>query len=237
MIAKTLLLFAAAFGLSPAARGQQAGDGPIQLRAVLHDPAHPVADLFILDQSGNRVKLDLQIGGLSNPQTTRPVAGKVLFFTTGSTDPKSPQADLAASISVPPILKNAIFILVPAPGKNPPFRAVLIDDSAQSFSKGESCVLNLVPMETAIEVGEHKLQVLPGKVTRVPVVKKVTEFNMAQTNFHFKEGGSWVTFTERKVQYLNDFRRIFIVSATPGASQPFVTTILDTAPATAPANP
>jgi hypothetical protein len=40
-----------------------------------------------------------------------------------------------------------------------------------------------------------------------------------------------VPFTERQLQFLNAYRRLFIVHATPGALQPSVTTIVDTAPA------
>jgi hypothetical protein len=237
MIVRTSLLIAAVLGLPFAALGQPNGDAPIQLRAVLHDPANPTADLFIPDQSGTPVKLDLQIAALSNTQITKPVNGKVFFYSTASVDPENPSASLAATMSVPPTLKRAIAVLVRAPGKTPRFRVVLIDDSSRGFPKGESRVLSLIPVEAAIEVGEHKLQVLPAKVTRVPAVKKVDEFNRAQTNFHYKDESSWVTFTERQLQYLDDFRRIFVISATPGASKPFVTTILDTAPAVLPAEP
>jgi hypothetical protein len=51
---------------------------------------------------------------------------------------------------------------------------------------------------------------------------------MAQTNFYYQQAGSWVPFTERQLQYLDDYRRIFLVYATPGAVQPSVTTIVDT---------
>jgi hypothetical protein len=231
MITKFLSILIAASGLLTTVHGQQSTHGPVRLRAVLHDPAHPAADLFIRDQGGNRVKLELRPGDFSGPQITLPVDGKVLFYSTGSTDSKDPQAGLVATMSVPPTLKSAISILVPVPGKNPSFRTVLIEDTPDSFRKGESRVLSLVPVETAIEIGEHKLQIMPGKLTRVPVVKKVSGFNMAQTNFHFKEGASWVTFTERQLQFLDDIRRVFIISATPGATRPYVTTIVDTAPA------
>ena len=37
-------------------------------------------------------------------------------------------------------------------------------------------------------------------------------------------------FTERQLQYLDACRRLFILHATPGALQPTITTIVDTAP-------
>jgi len=43
-----------------------------------------------------------------------------------------------------------------------------------------------------------------------------------------------VAFTERQLQFLHEFRRIFIVHLTPGATFPIVTTIVDTAPPVVP---
>jgi len=64
----------------------------------------------------------------------------------------------------------------------------------------------------------------------VPAVSKVNDFNMAQTNFYYQQGGSWVAFTERQLQFLDACRRLFIVHVTPGAITPTVTTIVDIAP-------
>lgn len=239
MTARTSILVAATLGLSAIARAQNGNDAPpIQIRAVLHDPAHPPADLFIPDPSGNAVKLNLQPANLSSSQETKPLNGTILFYNTDAVDPEKPMENLAATLKVPRDLKRAIVILVPGPpGSKPAFRAILIDDSARGFSNGESQVLSLVPVQTAIEAGEHKLQIRPGKLTRVPAVKKRDEYNIAQTNFYYKEGASWVIFTERQLQFLDQFRRIFIISAPPGASQPFITTIVDTAVPPAPAGP
>ncbi len=231
MTFRKFLIPIAILGLSAVARAQQGGgDASIQIRAVLHDPAHPVVDLYVPDQGGVPVQLNMSPGSLSDAKITKPVNGTVLFYNTGAFDPKKPMENLAATIAVPQNVKRAIVILVPGPpDSKPALRCVLIDDSPQGFAKGESKVLSLIKVETAIEAGEHKLPVLPGKITNVPAVKKLNEFKMAQTNFYYKEGTSWVAFTERQLQYVDQFRRIFIISATPGATQPFVTTIVDTA--------
>jgi hypothetical protein len=96
-------------------------------------------------------------------------------------------------------------------------------------------VLPFIGIETAIQAGEHRLPVHPGKITTVPPVKKVNEYMMAQTNFYYQQGDAWVPFTERQLQYLDACRRIFIVHATPGALQPTVITIVDTAVSVTPA--
>jgi hypothetical protein len=85
-------------------------------------------------------------------------------------------------------------------------------------------------METTLEAGEHKLTIPPGGITRVPPVRKVDEFNMAPTNFNYQQSGSSVVFSQRQLQFLDALRRLFIIHVTPGALQPTVTTIADTAP-------
>ncbi len=231
MIIRILISAITTLGLSPAVHAQNDPNAaPIQIRAVLHDPAHPVMDLFIQDPSGSAVKLDLKRANLSPAQMTRPVDGRILFYNSGAVDPKKPMENLAATLKVPPGLNRVIVILIP----NPPdskfaLHTVLIDDTAKGFPKGESRILSMIPVEVGIQAGEHRLRAEPGRVTRIPAVEKRNEFNIAQTSFYYKKDDSWVVFTERQVQYLDKFRRIFLVSVPPGGGHPYITTIVDTA--------
>jgi hypothetical protein len=211
---------------------QKEAAAPVQIRAVLHDPVHPTAELFYADRKGVVVKLDFRLQDLTRALFTLPVNGSLVLYDKAAIDPKNPEASLAASAKLPPDLKRAIVVVLPAPaGSKPAYRMVLIDDSAKAFPKGEARALPLVGVETAIQAGEHRLPIHPGKITNVPPVRKVNEFNMAQTNFYYKQGESWVPFTERQLQYLDAYRRIFIIHVTPGALQPVVTTIVDNTPA------
>jgi hypothetical protein len=231
MIARKLVLFIAALGLLSTGHAKNDGDAPpIRIRALLHDPAQPVTDLFIPDQSGDVVKLDLRRANLSPTQMTKPVNGAIQFYDSDSFDPAKPMENLVASLRVPADLNRVIVILVP----NPPdskfaMHAVLIDDTAKGFPKGESRILSMIPVEVGIQAGEHRLRAEPGKITRIPAVEKRNEFNIAQTSFYYKKDDSWVVFTERQVQYLDKFRRIFLVSVPPGGGHPYITTIVDTA--------
>jgi hypothetical protein len=235
---KPLLLLAVLTSLC-GAQAQQApsGAGGFQVRAFLHDPVNPVAELYLPDQTGRLVKLNLEHERLTLAQPAGLINGSLLLFNTDKVDPKKPEAAaaLAATISVPTNASRGILIVLPSPpDTKPAYRGVFIDDTPAAFPKGESKVISLIPVETAIEAGEHKLPVHPGKITNVPPVTKRDEFNQAQTNFYYREGESWVAFTERQLKYLDVYRRIFIVYATPGSTQPFVRTVLDTAPAVLP---
>lgn len=220
--------------LSVAGHAQQENaSNPVQIRAVLHDPIHPTAELFYTNQQGGVVKLAFRPHDLTQPLFMLPVNGTLVLYDKADVDPKKPEASLAASVKLPPDLKRAMVVVVPAPADTKPaYRMVVIDDSAKAFPKGESRVLPLIAVETAIQAGEHRLPIHPGKITSVPPVREVNEYNMAQTNFYYKQGEAWVPFTERQLQFLDACRRLFIVHVTPGALQPVVTTIVDTAPAT-----
>jgi hypothetical protein len=238
MMKSTFRLLLTALLFTAIGHGQQApAAGGLQVRGVLHDPVHPNAELFLPDQNGRLVKLNLQPEGLATPQGASLINGSLMLFNSDKVDPKKPEAAaaLAASVVVSPSVNRGILIVLPAPpDTKPAYRAVFIEDSAAAFPKGESRIMSLLPIETAIEAGEHKLPIHPGKIVVVPPVKKVNEYNNAQTNFYYREGESWVAFTERQLQYLQAFRRIFIVYSTPGSSQPYVKTILDTSLAVAP---
>lgn len=230
-------LLLAACLLTATAHSQQApAAAGLQIRGVLHDPVHPNAELFLPDQNGRLVKLNLQPEGLAASQSASLINGSLMLFSNDKVDPKKPEAAaaLAASIAIAPTVNRGILIILPSPpDSKPAYRAVLIEDSAAAFPKGESRVMSLLPVETAIEAGEHKLPIHPGKIVIVPPVRKVNEYNNAQTNFYYREGESWVAFTERQLQYLDAFRRIFIVYSMPGSSQPYVKTLLDTSLAVA----
>jgi hypothetical protein len=201
---------------------------PVQFRAVLHDPVKPIADLYFTDKTGAVVPLNFRPQDLSETLLTLPLNGSLVLYDKATIDPKNPAASLAASVKLPPDLKRVIVIVLPSPeGEKPAYRMLLIDDSEEGFPKGESRVVPLMSVEAAIEAGEHKVPVHPGKIAKVPPVKKVDEFNMAQTNFYYNKGETWVAFTERQLHFIDACRRIFIIHTTPGALNPRVTTIVD----------
>ena len=236
MIGKFSLSVLTVFWLPLAAHAQQKESAvPVQIRAVLHDPVNPIASLFYTDKSGAVVPLEFRPQDLTRPMLMLPANGSLVLYDKANIDPENPAASLAASVKLPPDIKQAIVVVIPTPaGGKPAYRMLVIDDSAKAFPQGESRALPLLGVETAIQAGEHRIAIPPGKITTVPPVKKVNEFNMAQTNFYYKQGEAWVTFTERQLQFLDACRRIFIIHVTPGALQPTVTTIVDTSSGTPP---
>lgn len=232
MIPKLAFALLLTTALIPPLHAQQRGNTAlVNIRAVLHDPINPTASLFYTDKTGALVPLQFRPHDLSEAFLTLPVNGSLVLHDKAEIDRLNPDASMAASATIPPGTTRAMVVVLPAhEGEKPPYRMLVIDDSENAFPKGESRVLALIDVELAVQAGEHKLSVHPGKVTRVPPVRKVSEYNMAQTNFYYRQGDAWMSFTERQLQYLDACRRLFIVHATPGAMTPTVTTIVDTAP-------
>ncbi len=204
---------------------------PLRFRAVLHDPVRPIANLFYRDPEGAVAQVNFMPKALTETLFTLPVDGSLVLYDKAEIDPENPAADVAASVRIPSSIKQAIIVVLPAPDDGKlPYRLLVIDDSKRAFPKGESRVIPLIGTDIGVQAGEHTLRVRPGKISTLPPVKKVNDFNMAQTNFYYEaKDGSWTVFTERQLQFLDAFRRLFIVHATPGAVAPTVTTIVDTA--------
>jgi hypothetical protein len=235
MFAKLLVIFTVIIVPFASHAQEKEKPTPVMIRAVLHDPVKPHAELFYPDPSGALNQIIFRPQDLTEPMLMLPVNGMLVLHDKANIDPENPAASLAASVTLPPDTKRAIIIVLPAPANaKPAYRMVVLDDSAKAFPPGESRALSLIKVETAMQAGEHRLAIHPGKFTAVPRVQKVNAFNMAQTNFYYQQEGSWIAFAERQLQFLNATRRIFIIHATPGALQPTISTIVDTVVAAPP---
>ena len=197
----------------------------IQLRAYLHDPLNPVAqEITIAGKAGAKTAIAWRVEGWSEPVSVSLETAELLF--------QAKDGSLAAKAVVPAEARQLLVVLVrdPAEKATPPYRALVLDGAPAAFPWGSSQAVSLLGVETAIEAGEHRLRLAAGKVTKIPPVTKRDEFNMAQVNFFMSEEENWVPFTERRVQFVPDLRRVFLVHATPGSQQPFVTTLTDHQP-------
>ena len=201
----------------------QAAPREIQLRAYLHDPLQQAAaDLKITGAGGTKVPVEWRLEGWSAPLTVNIDGPDLLFQTKDGT--------LAARAGMPDGHGQRLVLLArdPAADAKPPYRAIVFDASPSAFPWGSSQVVSMIGgTETAIQAGEHRLRIAPGRITKVPPVTQRDEFNMAQVNFYLSDNGQWQPITERRLQFVADTRRIFLIHATPGSRQPFVTTLID----------
>lgn len=210
-------------------------DRVIEVRAVLQDPLGQGAELFVPDKAGGVEKLRLVPKNLPTAQKVRTVNGALLLLRSADADPAEPGDQLLGSARIPSTMKRAIALVFPrAAGSKQRYNILLFDDSTARFPKGASRLINATPTELAIKVGEHKLGVKPGKTILVPPVTRKDAFNMAQTSVFYHKGDAWIPFVERKLKYVDTYRRIFIAHVTPGATDPSMSTIVDIAPVPVP---
>jgi hypothetical protein len=100
---------------------------PVQIRAVLHDPVHPAAELFLTDKTGAVVRLELVREGFSKAQFTLPVNGSLALYNSAAIEPRKPLANLAASIKLPPNIRQAMLIIHVTPGAIQPSVTTIVD--------------------------------------------------------------------------------------------------------------
>ncbi len=205
-------------------------DAAIQIRAVLNDPSNPAAQFFVGKPGEAMAPLKLAEEGLTDPQKVTPENGSLNLFSTATVDKNNPQASLAATVKIPAGSNRLIVIILPGGKGSPPYRMVVLDDDPKSFPWGESRAINLTSVDFALEVGDQKVLLPGGKITAVPKVTKVDEYNRAQTNFYYKQEDQWVVAAEREMQYVAMLRRVFLIYKTPDALAPDVRTILDQPP-------
>jgi hypothetical protein len=214
-----------------AATAQEAPSTKLRLRAVLHDPLHPQAELYVPSDSGSLVPLNLSLEGLTEAQTVAVKKGSLQLFSKATLDPNEPLAGLAATVSVPPEVKRAIvFILPSSEASKAPYRMLILNDAARVFPKAETRVLNMTPLSLAMKAGEHSVKLPPAKITAVPKVTKVNHMNQAQTEFYLKGEGKngWHLVAERPMQFSNNARNIILIYQMPNNTTPQLRTLVDT---------
>lgn len=207
-----------------------ASDAVLQVRAVLHDPSKPDAQFFVGKVGETLTPLKLVDEGLTDPQQVFAENDTLNLFSTATVDQHNPKASLAATVKIPAGASRFMVFILPSDKGTTPYSMVLLNDDARSFPWGESKAVNLTSVDFAIEVGEHKIRVPGGKITPVPKVTKLDEYNRTQTNFYYKQADAWLVAAERQMQYANSLRRVFLIYKAPGAVGPDVRTIVDHPP-------
>lgn len=223
-------LLSLVLGLTAAAQESPAA-GKLRLRAVLHDPLNPHAELYVRDAGGALVRLYLALEGLTEAQNVSLKDGNLQLFSSASVDPDKPLENLAATVAVPAEVKRAIVLIFPGgTGAKPPFRMVVIDDGATAFPKAETRVLNLTKLPLAMKAGEHSVQLPPSALTAVPKVTKRNDLNQAQTEFYRKGEGKneWQLLAERPMQFTDSIRNLILVYQMPKVEEPQLRTLVDT---------
>jgi len=228
MSIRPLLCVLVAVCLPGIVAAQTPAGGRIRLRTLLHDPLNPYAEFHVAGAKAGMERLNLSMEGIGTAQDVSFADGTLRLFSSATIDPAKPLANLAAACAVPAGLKRAIVLIVPAgPDAKPPYKLMLLDDSASAFPPGESRAINLTALPMAMAAGEHRVQLKPAAITPIPKVTKLNDLNQAHTRFYQKDGDDWVLFNERPTQYTDKVRNLFLLFTMPGVPDAQVRTLID----------
>lgn len=227
----TLLALSPAAVPTAAAQQDPTAGGRISLRAVLHNPVDPYAEMFVQDATGSLVRLNLALEGLTQAQTVSLSDGRLQLFSSDNVDAAKPLEHLAAFATVPSGTKRAIAFIFPSTADaKVPYRLMVINDGPAAFPKAESRVVNLTSLSLAMKAGEHSVKLPPAAVSRVPKVARRNDLNQAQTEFYRQGAGEndWVLLAERPMQFTDHIRNIILVFQMPNVPEPQLRTLVDT---------
>jgi hypothetical protein len=228
MFRRPLLRLLLAACLTGMAAAQAPTAARLRVRTLLHDPLNPYAEFYLAGTKGGLERMNLSLEGIGVPQDVTLQGGTLRLFSSATVDSANPLANLAASTTVPAGLKRAIVLIVPA-GANakPPYKLMLLDDSASAFPWGESRAVNLTALPLAVAAGEHRIQAKPATVTPIPKVTRVNDLNQAHTRFYQQDGSQWVLLSERPTQFTDQVRNLFLLFTMPGVPDVQVRTLID----------
>jgi len=209
----------------------EAATRKLSIRAVLHDPLKPQAELYVPLKEGALERLYLAIEGLTHPQEVVVTDGKLQFFSSPIIDPEKLLENLAAAVKVPDSLTRAIVFVIPSAKESQlPYRLVVLNDDPEAFPKGETRVINMTAVPLAMKAGEHSLKLPAAKITTLPVVKKLDHMNRAPTEF-YRAGDAanpWILFAERPMHFSLNARNLILFYPMPGLKEPRLRTLIDT---------
>ncbi|MEI6654271.1 MAG: hypothetical protein WCP45_05850 [Verrucomicrobiota bacterium] len=135
----------------------------------------------------------------------------------------------AATAAIPPGVNRVILIFFP-PGKEPnalSWRVYVIDDSPKNFPDGGALVVNFHTQDLRIIIGEHKIQLKPGKCHGFAKPEQRDAFNMAETVVEFQQKETWLGGSETLLRYIPGMRYLIFAHFDPVAERPRVTTYQD----------
>jgi hypothetical protein len=186
---------------------QRAADGPDQLRVATPD--------------GVSVSLPLPTHRPSVPVAVPVAGGKIEFRRDDA------EGTVAAMAVVPPGMKKALILFFPMTKENPPLihDTVVIDDGPGEIPEDGVLVMNIHPQDVRVVVGEHRVQLRPGRRAGLKRPEERDDFNMSPVIVQFPKGDGWQTVTETLIRFPPAQQYLFIAFTDPRTKRPTMRTI------------
>ncbi len=169
-----------------------------------------------------------------------PVVDDVMVFSVldGMVDGKPKYKTVASAKVVPGPRQLAIF--VPAPPNGLPYQVFVVDDSEKNFPMGSTMAINLSTIGFKFLIGENTAVVPPGKITVVPMAKKINDRGQCSVIISVAvTADEWRAVNQTRWFTGTNKRDVAVGFVHPQTKQPTVNCYADTPPWTyaTPSNP
>lgn len=107
------------------------------------------------------------------------------------------------------------------------WRALVVDDDPKNFPPGGAYVVNFNQGDIRFAIGEHRGTLKRGTTYGYEMPTKRDDFNMAQVDFWIEREGKWRVANQSSIQFLPNFRYMFIAYNDPITGRPTLHTVTD----------
>lgn len=222
-------LFLALACLLPGPALAQDGSRPVSCRFLCMDGATPPAALLCQGAKGAEVACAVPANSPSAATVCFATNHTLKFLTSEDRQP-------AATATIPPAVKAAILVFVPAAKQSSglPWRVFVIEDSPGNFPDGGAFVANFYSQNIRFVIGEHKVILKPAAAHGLAMPSQRDEFNMAPVTFEFQQDKAWRSVSESLLRFVPGQRYLVIAYVDPASGRPRMFVSTDITPAAAP---
>ena len=144
--------------------------------------------------------------------------GKISFLNGQAED-----SAVVATATIPRNVKEAYLFMIPvAPGGTELFNVVILPQSEKTTPVGGAYFCNIAPSKVRMSVGEHKYELLPGKVVSIPQPAQRDKYNMVEMSLMMERENEWVSMKDNMTRFSSRDRYFVFTYLHPRYKRPMV---------------
>jgi hypothetical protein len=152
--------------------------------------------VYLLNGDDEAVEIALSTARMVGPyHTVLDADANVILRSKKETEAGTVIYPPIAQAKLPSDIKEPVMILVPAT-ESLPYKAIMIDQSLESFPLGSYLLINLSPMEVRGMVGSNKVVVSAESVTAI--IPSSEDEDLLDVHFEYKPQKGWRTFARTR---------------------------------------
>jgi hypothetical protein len=190
-------------------------------------------------EAGVMTEVPLYISSYSLPQKLKVKEDTVAFVIPDATPENASGHRVIAQAKVPADSTRVLFLFLP--GEDPvkePYKVVTFADDTRTFPWGSVRLINLSKVPVRFHLGEfsgdNAKTLAPGKLTVIPKVRKLNEFNQYNVLIEFQGTEGFVPVSNTRWKTVDGKRDLAIAFVDPAGNRPVVNLYEDIEPAKLP---